>query len=175
VTEVQSERPGSSNGRGCVFKTSETVEGLRCRVGEQLGTSAWQGIDQGMIDTFARVTRDEQWIHVDRHRASIGPFGGTITHGYLTLSLCSHFLAECVEVEGVQMTLNYGLNRVRFPSAVPAGAHVRGRALLLSLDDIDGGVQAVIRMTVETDRGEKPSCVADLVIRYYHSGTGGHL
>jgi acyl dehydratase len=165
---VQRQRLGSTSDRRSAFRTSETVEGLRSRVGEHLGTTAWQEIDQDMIDSFARVTRDEQWIHVDRLRASTGPFGGTIAHGYLTLSLCAHFLASCLEVEGVQMAINYGLNRVRFPSAVPTGGRVRGHAQLLSLEDVKGGAQAMIRMTVETECGEKPSCVADLVIRYYH-------
>ncbi len=146
--------------------TSATLGELRAKVGAQLGTSAWHTVDQEMIDTFARVTRDEQWVHVDRDRAAAGPFGTTIAHGYLSLSLCSRFLEECLDVRGVGMALNYGVNRVRFPSPVPAGARVRGRAELLSLDPVPGGSQAVIRVTVETDGGHKPACVADLVVRY---------
>jgi acyl dehydratase len=166
VTGTQFERPGSSGEGCCAFKTAETVEGLRSKVGEHLGTSGWHRIDQDMVDTFGRVTGDEQWIHVDRERALTGPFGGTIAHGFLTLSLCARFLAECLGVDAVELAVNYGLNGVRFPSAVPADARIRGHAQLLSLEDVEGGAQVVVRMTVETERGEKPSCVADLVVRY---------
>jgi acyl dehydratase len=146
--------------------TTATVDELRSRIGEQLGTSAWHAIDQESIDQFAELTRDEQWIHVDARRAATGPFGRTIAHGYLTLSLCSWFLAQCLDVHGVQTVINYGIDRVRFPSPVPTGARVRGHAQLLSLEDVQGGAQAVIRITVETDCSEKPSCVADVVVRY---------
>lgn len=147
--------------------TTTTVKELRHKVGEDLGTSAWHTVDQQAIDLFARVTRDEQWIHMDTQRAARGPFGGPIAHGFLTLSLCSWFLAECLAVDGVEMVINYGLNRVRFPAPVPAGARVRGHAHLLSLEDVPNGAQAVIRITVETDGWDKPSCVAEFVVRYH--------
>jgi acyl dehydratase len=143
-----------------------TLEQLQTKIGEPVGMSSWHTIDHGMIDRFAHVTRDEQWIHIDPRRAAASPFGTTIAHGFLILSLCSHFLEECLEVRGVTMALNYGLNRVRFPSPVPSGARVRGQAALISLESIPGGAQAVIRMTIEHDRGDKPACVAELVARY---------
>ena len=146
--------------------TTATLDELRAKVGEPLGTSAWHTIDQDAIDTFARVTRDEQWIHIDPQRAASGPFGTTVAHGFFTLSMCARFVHECLAVSDARMAINYGVDRVRFPSPVPAGARVRGHAELASLDDVPGGAQAVIRITIETDAGPKPACVADTVVRY---------
>ena len=135
--------------------------------GATLGTSPWYDVEQDAVDTFADVTHDRQWIHNDLARAANGPFGQTIAHGYMTLSLCSPFLADVLEIDGVSLALNYGLDRVRFPAPVPVGARVRGRARVLTATGIVGGVQVVIRMTVEGEGVEKPVCVADLVVRYY--------
>lgn len=150
--------------------TIDAPELLLDRVGSALGTSDWLTIQQGDIDTFARVTRDEQWIHVDPERAAAGPFGGTIAHGYLTLSLCSHLLEQIVAVGGTSMAVNYGLDRVRFPAPVRAGDRLRGHGTLRAATPVDPQsdvVQAVVRLTVEVEGGAKPACVADTVIRFY--------
>lgn len=148
--------------------TIQGPEGLHELVGAELGVSDWLTVDQADIDSFATVTRDRQWIHVDPERAAAGPFGATIAHGYLTLSLCSHFLERCFVVEGASMAVNYGLDRVRFPAPVPAGATIRGRAALASAKEIaDGGVEAVVEVTIEVEGGAKPACVAATVIRFY--------
>jgi acyl dehydratase len=148
--------------------TVEGPNGLHELVGSELGVSDWLTIEQSDIDTFATVTRDRQWIHIDPERAAQGPFGATIAHGYLTLSLCSHFLEQAFAVEGASMAVNYGLDRVRFPAPVPAGAAIRGRALLASAKDVAGdGVEAVVEVTIEADGGAKPVCVAAAVIRFY--------
>jgi len=146
--------------------TALVLDDLEALVGQSLGESAWIEIDQDMIATFGRVTRDEQWIHVDPERAAAGPFGVAIAHGYLTLSLCSAFLDDCLTVTDAAMTVNYGLDRVRFPAPVPVGCRLRGTAHLVSLEPLPSGVQAVVRMTIENDGGEKPVCVADMVIRF---------
>lgn len=154
--------------------TFDDAAALLERTGAELGSSEWLTIGQDEIDTFARVTRDEQWIHVDPERAARGPFGAAIAHGYLTLSLCSHMLSEVVAVERTAMAVNYGLERVRFPSPVRAGSRVRGHGTLVSATPIGedaGVVQAVIRLTVEAEGSDKPACVADCVIRFYREST----
>ncbi|ADB52429.1 MaoC family dehydratase [Conexibacter woesei] len=154
-----------SAGRAPACTVVDDLGELRDYVGAALGTTAWHRLDQTSIDTFARVTDDEQWIHVDPARAADGPFGTTIAHGFLTLSLCAGFVGQVLEVRNVGMLVNYGLDRVRFPSPVPAGSDVRGHAELLSLDAAAGGLQAVIRMTIEVRDAAKPACVADTVVR----------
>jgi acyl dehydratase len=141
--------------------TATRIDELHTLVGEHLGTSAWHVIDQGGIDRFAQLTRDDQWIHVDDERGATGPVGRTVARGYLTLSLCSWVLAEYLHVRGVRTAID---SRVRSP--VPAGTQVRGHAHLLSCEDIPGEAQAVVRITLETDRNQKLSCVADVVVRY---------
>ncbi|NLT04880.1 MAG: MaoC family dehydratase [Solirubrobacterales bacterium] len=142
--------------------------GLHALVGSPLGSSAWMTIEQPDVDSFAAVTRDEQWIHVDPERAAAGPFGSTIAHGYLTLSLCSHFLEQIFRVDGAAMAVNYGLNRVRFPAPVPVGARVRGNATLAAAKDVGGGaVEAAVAVEVEVEGAPKPACVAEAVIRFY--------
>jgi len=137
-------------------------------VGAPLGSSEWMTIEQADVDSFAAVTRDEQWIHVDPARAAAGPFGATIAHGYLTLSLCSHFLEQIFAVDGAAMAVNYGLNRVRFPAPVPVGARVRGHATLAAAKDVGGGaVEAAVAVEIEIDGGAKPACVAEAVVRFY--------
>jgi acyl dehydratase len=136
-------------------------------VGETLGTSRWYSIEQDAVDAFADVTHDRVWIHTDVQRAAKGPYGATIAHGYLTLSHCSPFLNDVLQVDQTSLTLNYGLDRVRFPAPVIVGSRVRATARLLTATGIPGGVQVVIRMTIEAEGGDKPVCVADCVVRYY--------
>lgn len=146
--------------------TLDRVEDLHAAVGARLGASAWQTIDQATIDAFAEVTGDRQWIHVDRERAAAGPFGTTIAHGFLTLALCAPALEAALEVRGAAAKLNYGLDRVRFPAPVPCGSSVRGVVELVAADDVAGGVQALLRVTVELADQPKPACVADFVVRF---------
>ncbi len=140
---------------------------LRDLVGVPLGTSSWREIDQAMVDAFADVTGDHQWIHVDPVRAADGPFGGTVAHGYLTLSLAPILLSELLVVDGARMGVNYGLNKVRFPSPVRVGDAIRASAVLDSAEEIEGGIQAEATLTVQTRRSSKPACVAQIVFRYY--------
>ena len=144
----------------------ETLGDLASYVGKELGTSSWVDVDQDRINTFADATDDHQWIHVDAERAKDGPFGGTIAHGYLTLSLVIPMWADILEVGDVQTSLNYGLNKVRFPSPVPSGSKIRARATLAAFDAIPGGAQLAVDILVERQGGDKPACVAQLVLRY---------
>ena len=144
-----------------------SAEELRAAVGEELGTSDWLEVDQKRIDLFADATDDHQWIHVDPASAANGPFGRTIAHGYLTLSLLPAFVPQIIHVEGVRMGLNYGVNKVRFPSPVPVGSRLRARAELTEVTDVDGGVQLTTKVTVERENGEKPVCVAESVSRFF--------
>ena len=132
-------------------------------VGTELGTGAWFTVDQERIDAFADVTEDWQWIHVDPARAAEGPYGATIAHGYLTLSLIPRLGGEIFRVEGPRMQVNYGSNKVRFPQAVTAGSRIRAVAALVSAENTGVGVQAVIRYTVEIEGQDKPACVAETV------------
>ena len=140
---------------------------LAAHAGQALGTSGWRVVTQEDITTFARLTGDEQWIHVDPKRAAAGPFGTTIGHGYFTLSLSTQILDELIEVTGAALVLNYGSNRVRYPTPVPAGSKVRAAVDVAEVDAIPGGVQVVYRLTYELDGAAKPACVADIVYRYY--------
>jgi acyl dehydratase len=145
----------------------EGLDALRDMVGADLGVSQAITIDQDRIDGFARVTEDHQWIHTDSRRAAAGPFGTTIAHGYLTLSLVAPLMGQLLQVRGISMAVNYGLERVRFPSPVPVGSALRARARVLSVDDVPGGLQVVNRITVEIPDAPKPACVADSVVRFY--------
>ena len=146
----------------------ESPEGLLDAVGKPLGSSDWLSIEQARIDQFADATGDHQWIHVDPERAKAGPFGATIAHGYLTLSLVNAFLPQIVEVRGISMGVNYGADRLRFPAPVPVGSRVRGVGELVEAERTkDGGVQAKVRVTVEIEGGERPACVVDTISRYY--------
>lgn len=135
--------------------------------GHELGRTGWMETAQETIDLFARITLDEQWIHVDPERSATGPFGGTIAHGFFTLSLCSHFLGELLTVRGAGMVVNYGLERVRFPSPLRVGSRVRALGTLLQARERGGGVHAVTRLTIEAEGSDKPACVADQVSRFY--------
>ena len=132
--------------------------------GTVLGPTGWVEVDQARIDAFAAATGDHQWIHVDPERAAAGPFATTIAHGYLTLALLPAFLQQVFEPD-TRLTVNYGLNRVRFTSPVPVGSRLRARFEVLSADEVAGGVQLVVAATVERDGAEKPACVAEAVYR----------
>ena len=147
-----------------VFKSPSE---LKSAVGKHLGHSDWIEITQQRIDQFAEATGDHQWIHVDPERAKKGPFGATIAHGYLTLSLVSMFLPQIIEVHGIAMGINYGTEKVRFPSPVTVGSRIRAGGELVSLEDVKGGVQAVVRVTIEIEGKDKPACVVDAISRYY--------
>ncbi|GAA3663220.1 MaoC family dehydratase [Nocardioides ginsengisoli] len=136
-------------------------------VGELLGRSGWQRIDQGRIDAFAAVTGDDQWIHVDRERAAGTELGTTIAHGYLTLSLLPSLVGEVYRVEGVRKAVNYGLDRVRFPAPVPAGSRVRAAVRLVAAERGGDRVRAVVETTVEREGDERPACVARSVSLLY--------
>ncbi|MET9931379.1 MULTISPECIES: MaoC family dehydratase [unclassified Streptomyces] len=144
-----------------------SAEELRAGVGEQLGHSDWLEVDQKRIDLFAEATGDHQWIHVDPERAAAGPFGTTIAHGYLTLSLLPVFVPQVLAVEGVRMGINYGTEKVRFPAPVPVGSRLRATAVLARVEEVAGGVQVTAAVTVEREGSEKPVCVAESVSRYY--------
>ncbi|WP_377271735.1 MaoC family dehydratase [Peterkaempfera sp. SMS 1(5)a] len=139
------------------------LDELAAAKGEHLGHSDWHTVTQRQVDLFAEATGDHQWIHVDPERAATGPFGGTIAHGYLTLSLIPMLASEIFRVEGLTMGVNYGTEKVRFPSPVRVGSRVRSGAELLDLRDAAMGRQAVIRHTIEIEGGSKPACVADTV------------
>ena len=143
---------------------------LAALVGQEVGVSGWLDITQARIDAFADATGDRQWIHVDVERARAEtPFGTTIAHGFLTLSLVSALMRDAVTVDGPRMTLNYGLNRVRFVSPVPAGSRIRARVVLGRCDDVGDSVQATWNVTIEREGGEKPCVVAEWIVRYYDS------
>ena len=144
-----------------------SVRELENRVGEEVAVSPWLEITQERIDSFAKAVEDFQWIHVDRSRAQSSPFGGTIAHGFLTLSLLSHLSEMSFSFSDRRMGVNYGLNRVRFPAPMPVGDKVRMRAKLAALDEIPGGAQITTELTFEREGGEKPVCVAESLARVY--------
>ena len=143
-------------------------DAVRAAVGTHLGYSDWLAIDQDRINLFADATGDHQWIHVDVERAKDGPFGAPIAHGYLTLSLSNLFLPQIVEVRGFNMGVNYGVDKVRFPSPVTVGSRVRGGGELIEVSDVKGGIQTLVRITVEIEGGTKPACVIDSLSRWLH-------
>ncbi|HUY66957.1 MAG TPA: MaoC family dehydratase [Acidimicrobiales bacterium] len=148
--------------------TVQGIENFHQLVGEHLGYSDWHRIDQEQIDRFADATGDHQWIHVDPERAKGGPFGTTIAHGYLTLSLAPVYLGEVLTVEGASMGVNYGCNKVRFPAPVLVGSNLRLGVEVAGAEDVTGGVQVALDLTFETEDSPKPSCVAQVVYRYFH-------
>jgi acyl dehydratase len=147
--------------------TFASADELKAAVGSHLGHSDWWEITQDRVDRFADATDDHQFIHVDPQKAAEGPFGGTIAHGYLTLSMAVPLIQQVVAVEGLAMSVNYGTNRVRFPAPVPVGSKLRAGAILQSVEDVPGGVQVVYEVTFEIEGGTKPVCVAETVSRYY--------
>ena len=149
------------------MRTITGLDELKQAEGEELGVSDWHRITQADIDAFADVTGDHQWIHVDPERAKDTPFGGTIAHGYFTLSLAPRFNEQIMKLEGFAMAINYGLNKVRFPAPVPVDSKVRMRAKLAELEEIPGGAQMVMELTFEREGGDKPVCVAETLARVY--------
>ncbi len=148
--------------------TAHGLTELKALAGKDLGHSAWLEISQDRVNTFADATNDHQWIHVDPVRAADGPFGGTIAHGYLTLSLLIPFFTELLDIQGVTMSINYGLDKVRFPSPVKVGARVRLGAIVASVEEVPGdGVQMHLDFKVEIEGSDRPACVARAIYRHY--------
>ncbi len=145
----------------------DSKEALLAATGQPLGVTGWLEVTQQRIDLFAEATGDHQWIHVDPVRAKDGPFGTTIAHGYLTLSLASCFLPQLVEIRNMKMGVNVGCDRVRFPAPVPVGSCLRGRGEVLKVEEVGGGVQSTVRVTIEIDGQDKPACVVDKISRYF--------
>lgn len=144
-----------------------SLEELAACLGQDVGTSEWITITQQHIDEFAEATGDRQWIHVDPVRAAAGPFGSTIAHGFLTLSLLPQMADTAIELGGVRMGVNYGLNKVRFPAPVPVGSRLRGHFKLVSFEPIEGGAQITMEVTMEREGSAKPVCVAESLSRRY--------
>jgi acyl dehydratase len=141
---------------------------LKRLAGQDLGHTDWLQVTQDRVNTFADATDDHQWIHVDPERAAAGPFGGTIAHGYLTLSLLIPLMGQLLDVSGVRMSVNYGLEKVRFPAPVPVGAKIRLKGQVVSVDEVAGnGAQIVVDFSVEIEGSDKPACVARAVYRHY--------
>lgn len=154
----------SSLSKATVFKTPLDMEAA---VGQRLGESEWLLIDQARINLFADATGDHQWIHVDPERAKTGPFGTTIAHGYLTMSLVNLFLPQIIDVQGISMGVNYGADKMRFPSPVKVNSRVRGVGELIAVEHVKGGIQSTVRVTVEIEGSDRPACVVDTISRYY--------
>ncbi|SEQ90523.1 Acyl dehydratase [Lentzea xinjiangensis] len=148
--------------------TANGLDELRALAGRDLGRTDWLQVEQRRVDTFAEATDDHQWIHVDPERAAAGPFGTTIAHGYLTLALLIPLMTELLDVSGVRMSINYGLDKVRFPAPVPVGAKIRLHGRVASAEDVPGdGVQITVDFTIEIEGSPKPACVARGVYRHY--------
>ena len=147
--------------------TLQGAQGVKSMAGKEWGKSDWLEVTQDRIDQFAEATNDHQWIHVDAERAKSGPFGTTIAHGFLTLSLIPSLAGALTKVEGVRMGINYGLNKVRFPSPVKVGSRVRAVSKNLTVEDVENGLQIVNQVTIEVEGQEKPACVAETVSRLY--------
>lgn len=142
---------------------------IKSLIGQDLGASEWHSVTQKDINGFADVTHDHQWIHIDAERAKKeSPYKTTIAHGYYTLSLIPHLMAQVWRVKGVKMGVNYGLNKLRFPSPVPVGSRVRAKGKLLNVEDVKGGAQVTVEVTIEVEGGEKPAAVAETLSRYYN-------
>jgi acyl dehydratase len=149
------------------MRTITGLDELKQAEGEILGTSDWHEVTQDAINDFADVTGDHQWIHVDPDRAKDTPFGGTIAHGYFTLSLGPKLTNEIFAMDGFAFAVNYGLNKVRFPAPVPVGSKVRAQARVAKLEDVPGGAQMTLELTFEREGGDKPVCIAETLVRVY--------
>ena len=145
----------------------ESIEAFKKLEGAHVGYSDYHLVTQEQVNLFAEATGDHQWIHVDPERAKSGPFGGPIAHGYLTLSLVPIMIGQILRVDGVSMGVNYGANKVRFPSPVPVGSEIRAGASVASIKDVPGGIEVALDVTIEVKDAPKPSCVAQIVFRYY--------
>ena len=145
-----------------------TIESLHSKIGQQIAISDWIAIDQSRINQFAEATNDPQWIHLDPERAAKeSPYGTTIAHGFLTLSMLSDFSRDILAIEGAKMRVNYGLNRVRFPAPVRAGSLIRARFALTEIKDFEAGSDLILAVTIDLKDSEKPCCVAEWIVRYY--------
>jgi acyl dehydratase len=144
-----------------------TYQDLKDQIGVHLGATDWMVIDQARINQFADATDDHQWIHVDSEKAATGPFGATIAHGYLTLALVNKFLPDLITVTGTSMGVNYGCEKVRFPAAVVVGSQIRGLGDVVTVEDVSGGCQVVVRVTIEIRGSDRPACVVDSISRFY--------
>jgi acyl dehydratase len=149
------------------MRTFKTIDELESLVGRQIATSDWIVVTQERIRLFAEATNDHQWIHLDAERAGAGPFGTTIAHGFLTLSLLPEMSASAFEVRGTRMGVNYGLNKVRFPAPVPSGSRLRGHFKLLKYEPLEGGAQITMEVTMEREGSAKPVCVAESLSRRF--------
>jgi acyl dehydratase len=147
-----------------IFETPAALVGTE---GTKLGPTDWLAIDQDRVNGFAEVTGDHQWIHVDVERAKDGPFGGTIAHGYLTMSLVNYFLPQLIEVRGFAHAVNVGADRLRFLSPVKVGSSIRGVGEIVGVEEVKGAIQSVVRVTVEIEGSDKPACVVDTISRYF--------
>ncbi|MFM2257044.1 MAG: hypothetical protein RIQ28_891 [Pseudomonadota bacterium] len=147
-----------------IFETPAALVGTE---GTKLGPTDWLAIDQDRVNGFAEVTGDHQWIHVDVERAKDGPFGGTIAHGYLTMSLVNYFLPQLIEVRGFAHAVNVGADRLRFLSPVKVGSRIRGVGEIVGVEEVKGAIQSVVRVTVEIEGSDKPACVVDTISRYF--------
>ncbi len=144
------------------------LDEMKSMKGKELGVSEWHEVTQEEINTFAKATHDHQWIHIDPERCKKeSPWGQTIAHGYYTLSLAPYLLSQILAVEGVQMGINYGINKLRFPSPVKVGKKVRAKADLVNVEDVANGLQSTIKLTFEVEGESKPSCVAEVLYRYF--------
>lgn len=148
-------------------KLFEKPQDLMGSEGTVLGPTEWLGIEQDRVDGFAEVTEDRQWIHVDTQRAKDGPFGGTIAHGYLTMSLVNFFLPQLIEVRGFSHAVNVGADKLRFLNPVKVGSRIRGSGEIVSVEEKKGGYQSVVRVTVEIEGADRPACVVDTISRYF--------
>jgi acyl dehydratase len=146
------------------MRVFRSLDELTAAVGEELGPTEWMTVTQKQVDLFADATGDHQWIHVDRARAAAGPFGGTIAHGYLTLSLVPMLAAQLFHIDTMGAKLNYGINKVRFPHLVPVGAQIRARATIAEVTDVPAGKQLITRYVIEIEGVDKPACVAETVV-----------
>lgn len=156
------------------MRVFDSREAFHRAAGAEIGTSDWVLVDQDLVDAFADATRDHQWIHVDVARAQASEFGGTVAHGHLTLSMVVPLMAQVVEVRGQSYGLNYGLNRVRFPSPVPVGSRIRAHVTVHAVKDVPGGgVQVEWRVTIEVDGQPKPACFAEPITQYYYATADG--
>ena len=149
------------------MKTFQSIAEMQSFVGQEIGVSDWITVTQARIQLFADATGDHQWIHLDVDKAKQGPFGTTIAHGFLTLSLLPEMSASAFRVEGTKMGVNYGLNKVRFPAPVPSGSRLRGRFKLLKYEPLEGGAQVTVEVTMEREGSDKPVCVAESVGRRF--------
>jgi len=143
-----------------------TIGDVQTLSGAELPPSAWLEVTQGMVNDFAEATLDRQWIHLDRERAADGPYGTTVAHGFLLLSLAPHLLRDIIDLSGLRAGINYGLNRVRFPAPTPVGSMVRLRVLIGEVSPVEGGARAIIEYTFEREGGERPVCVAEGISQF---------